>query len=207
MEQPLAWVVCDGGPHLLIPQPLLKFWQGVEPPNPPRNISARFRFDPANPVACDYDRACEDLGNPGVRIVPVERGKPGMPDHPEVLGHALVVDVECMSSWCCEPGESGAIRIFDRLCAPRDAADEELRQAALRLPGSEFESTGMVLSAEQGPFVLMAACDSIDEQCPQGVYGLVPVPIHGGRYAVSTAVYRDDGTELFLVRLVPQSTA
>jgi hypothetical protein len=64
------WVTCDGGPLLLIPEPLLTFWEGSSPPSGGRVVAATFRSNPDGP-ATDYDRACDVSG---LGVIPVGPG-------------------------------------------------------------------------------------------------------------------------------------
>src|SRR6185295_11862206 len=68
----LRTVASCGGPILVLPKNLVRFWEGCHEPSGGRVVEAIFRADPDGGPATDYDRACDVAGYLGV--IPVGTG-------------------------------------------------------------------------------------------------------------------------------------
>jgi len=176
------WVVCDGGPHLLLPTELVHCWEGVSEPSNGRIVQARFRYLGKESSATDYDLACdveEEIG-----LIPVGAG------YGLVIGQAVP-----MSIWIPLPESRGgviAVPMFWDCNVTAVLPSSNFKDA-------EFVPTKLVISTESGTFTLLAASD-----CgPKWVYPHSVITVTAGTYAISKANYSVPDFEARLYRLLP----
>lgn len=178
----LKWACCDGGPHLLLPGELLPAWEGINPPSNGRVVNATFRFtgEPDSP-ATDYDLACDVQGVVG--LIPVGKGQ----------GLVIGGDEVPMSTWIEASDKSGGFVVIPLEWG--DLTDDIVTNTPAKVPGEEFEDTGLEVRVEGRGLVLFAACDSSDAW----VYACVEIPILPGIYKVLTIDFEPDASHLFRI--------
>jgi len=174
-----TWVTCDGGPLLLVAEEYLLAWTGAANPSPGRKVEAQFRWNPDGP-ATDYDRACDV--DDWLGLIDVAQGK----------GLVLGGGEPFMTTWL--PLSDGGL-LVRWVCAD---SEEELIAAAHVIPDSAYVDSGLFLHVGDSPLVLLAACESVDDQIyPRFQFRLLP-----GEYSIVTSEYdADENTSLICHRL------
>jgi hypothetical protein len=184
------WVVCDGGPHLLLPTELVPFWEGVNEPFGGRVVHARFRAscDKSAP-ATDYDLACDVEGYLG--IIPVGNG------------FGLVIgDVVPMSTWIPSgPIRGGFVAVPEYWDIELASFFPRINAAVNELFEDDFAPTGFSLTTRTDGFTLLAACDN----GPKWVYSTVSIPLEANTYEVSATRCVAPDFEARVYRLCPAS--
>ncbi|MDL5032326.1 Imm21 family immunity protein [Pelomonas sp. APW6] len=171
---PLSWVSCDGGPHVLLPAKACSAWSGTQASRDPRRGSTSFRWsgDPSAP-ASDYDAACDVAGLAGLVHTSA--------------GAALVLGDEVpMSTWVPHDGFCGGVLVVPMTWPDARHDGPTLRSAVASVAPDEFLPTGLVLPNSGGRFLLCAAADAgpdwyyptLTIAVPPAVYEVVSAEVH-----------------------------
>jgi hypothetical protein len=182
------WVVCDGGPHLLLPTELVPIWEGVREPSSGRVVHARFRSSRNKSApATDYDLACDVEGELG--IIPVG------------AGFGLVIGLAVPSStWIPLTQHCGGFVVVPMYWSSATAyRDGRADVAMTEFVENDFVTTEFVMTTQSGSFTLFAACDS----GPGWIYSKVAISLAAGTYSVSKANYVAADYEARVYRLLP----
>lgn len=177
------WVTSNGGPLILLPENLLSYWEGTDPPNGGRTIEANFRWDPTGP-ATDYDRACDIADYIGL----IEVGP----------GHALILgDMPMPTNWWPLPTTEGGILVRWMFADN----DHNVIQAVQNLSIGSFQPAELTFSVTCPTLVLFdSAFPGVDKDCG----ATLTITLKEGVYGISTLHYTpDQETSLVLHRLSP----
>lgn len=172
------WVSCDGGPLLVVAKEHLIAWEGAANPSPGRKIEAQFRWTPNGP-ATDYDRACDV--DDYIGLIDVGSGKGiVLGDEPLMTTWLPLADGGLLARWVCADSE------------------EEFLTAVRRIPDDTYEDSGFSLAVEDSPLVLLAACESSQDN----IYPRIECQLPAGSYRILTTHYEaDERTSLICHRL------
>ncbi len=173
------WVMCDGGPLLLLPEKHLAAWEGAAQPSDGRIVEASSRYSPGS-LATDYDRACnvEEL----LGLIDVAEGQ-GV-----VFG-----DEPLSTTWLNSAKEDGGM--FVRWVYAENEAD--IIQFSKNIPDSVFIDASVSISVENSYLILFAACEASNDI----IYPRLKISLPNGRYAFSTADVSDEQTSTICHRL------
>jgi hypothetical protein len=183
-----TWVTSAGGPLMLLPENLLPYWEGINPPSDGRKIEANFRWDPTGP-ATDYDRACETCEMTGY-INLLEVGS----DHALVLG-----DMPMPTAWWPIPSIEGGL-LVRWLFADND---NSVMQALKSLSIDAFQPAELAFNVT---FPALTLFDSAWGGVEIHLYPseTLTITLKEGLYGVSTLTYTPDSeTSLVLHKLSP----
>jgi len=142
----ITWVTCDGGPHLLLPAECVSLWQGSSGWGCAQLSGAPSHRELTVPET-DYDIACaiDEL----VGVIKVG------PNTALVLG-----DEVPMSTWIPSRLFTGGVLVVPMTWAGPGTRGEALLAVINGLRRSDFVSTGLILPASSGSFVLCSAADA-----------------------------------------------
>ncbi len=177
----LRWVTSLGGPLLLLPASVLKYWTGYQPTNHPAAdcISPRWKGDPDGPVT-DYDRACSVEGYLGLIDVGDAEGLV-LGDEPNSTTWVSADGGGLLVRWVYAEDEDGVLRSLHELC------DADFGKAELSLP------------VPTSPLLLF---DSASPAGQELVEEALAIQMATGIYDVITADYRPNTqTQLIIHRL------
>ncbi len=136
------WIT-EGGPLLLLSEKYLDDWEGTEKPSNGRVVDARFRWNPDNAFATDYDRACdvEDF----LGVIDVDEGQ-GV-----VFG-----DEPLLTTWLPSTTEDGGM--FVRWVEAESETD--LIEFATSFLPTDFQDTPVSITVEDSDLILFAAYEA-----------------------------------------------
>ncbi len=176
------WIETLGGPIVVMPDDLLAFWEGSNPPSSIRTISTSSKWNDEGP-ATDYDRACEVGGLLGQLDV--------------VAGQVIVLNDEPLpTAWFVDSRRPNLGAFVRWVYAPSDLNVDRAVAAAMDAGEWIAEATWRIGEPRLHAFdASLAGCD-IDE-------GGLQLHVAPGPVNISTKRHRyDDDTEIVLHRLL-----
>lgn len=172
------YLVCDGGPHLVLPKELSSQWKG-----------AGSMLAALNPKS-DYGRAVAATANQRMALIPVGSGQ------------AMVLDNPPLSSWGHSP--EGWIDIYD-LEGLRDRnVDAMLKRAVDATPTASMTGAGKTMTLAQPGLILLFA----GETPGRTAYGQFDIPLGAGSYQILEGHYKPAATteNVYVYRFRPTAT-
>lgn len=167
------YLVCDGGPHLLLPAAFAVGWRGIS--------TGEAVLDSAT----DYGRACRVASPIGTVSV--------------LTGDALVFGpAPSITAWVpAATGNHSTVAVYEHWKV-RDI-EELLNRAIDEAPTDSFRDTHIAWHLPPGGAYLMFAGDSV----ANAVYDTLWIPLGQGRYSIRAGSFSCADGALTLFRLIP----
>lgn len=180
----LAWANSNGGPLILLPENLLEYWEGANPPTGGRQVEAKFRWDPHGP-ATDYDKACDISNDLGL----LEVGS----------GQALILGGEPMSTTWWNKFTVNTVGVLVRW---RFAEDENsIIRYLSKLTNMSFPKPEVFIEVSSFPLILFDSAFSGAEQSSLE-NNKIKISLPEGVYGISSVEYNPDRKSSFLLHKV-----
>jgi hypothetical protein len=171
------YLVCDGGPHLVLPKALSNNWRGITSPS-----------DALNPIS-EYGKACAAVANQRMALIPVSSGQ------------AIVLQNPPMSAWGRSP--EGWIDLYYLEGWKDENLDGLIKRAVVATPTASMKDTGKLLTLNEPGLIFLFAGDRPGDT----VYGEYHIPIGSGSYRILEARYSVAQKEAVIVyRLRPSGS-
>lgn len=179
----MEWLESATGPLILLPEPLLPYWDGADEPSGGRVVfapPATAEDADADRPATDYDRAC------GVRdLAALLDVGPGV---------GLVLGNQPYPATCLEVDGQRGVLIARWVYG---ASDAEVDEHLARLPDEVFERGDLALNVPESPLILFDA--SISGRSIDADTERIVLELPAGQYRLrTTALEPDEETSLVL---------
>ena len=154
------YLVCDGGPHLVLPRAVSTHWKGMK--------LLRYILG----LTTDYGRACAAIRDRRLAVIEVGPGQ------------AIVLAGPPMSAWGRSPEGWIDLYYLDDWSAP--SLDLLIKRAVAAVPTHDMTDTGYAIKLTEPDMTLLFA----GEQLGETAYGQFNIPIAVGSYRILEGQYQ-----------------